>query len=318
MLRHYLKLAFRQISGNKTFSLINFAGLSIGFTLFMLIFLWAKDEFSYDKFHDDHQRIYRISWHAKYGANEWNVPAIPVPVGPTLEEQYPEVAFSTQVISGGMTLEKDDSYVREQHGAFVDENFHEVFTVEFLSGHSTTALEDPSSIVLTSEMAKRYFPDESPMGKELLNNQGTIFKVTGIVKPWPDQSHFKFDYLIPLHSLEYVRNRQNSWGFSTVWTYVKLSPGSDVTALSTQFEEYVDSEILEDDFDRENNFVNFPFQKISDIHLRSDLQDDVAGNGSITYVYLFSLLAVFILLLACINFINLSTARSLFGPGKLG
>ncbi len=318
MLKYYFKLAVRQLIRHKSFSLINLAGLSIGLTIAMLIILWARDELNYDKFHDDYDRIYRISWHAKYGANEWNIPIIPVPVGPTLQEQFPAVEYSTHLFDGGMTFQHGANYIRENKGAFVDENFFRVFTVRFIHGNPNTALDDPMGIVLTREMAERYFPHADPMGQAMINNYEEVYQVTGIVESWPEQSHLEFDYLIPIHSLQHINDRRNAWGSATVRTYFKNTKNTDITDLSRRFDEYVQSEIVEADFDGENNFVHFPFQKLTDIHLKSKLEMDVPNNGDITYIYLFGIIAIFILLLACINFTNLSTARSVIRAKEVG
>lgn len=318
MINNYFKLALRQLVRHKSFSFINLAGLSIGLAIAMLIILWAKDELSYDQFHEDSEHIYRVSWHAKYGANEWNIPIIPVPVGPTLQDQFPEVINSTHFLAEGMTFQNGSNYIREDKGAYVDENLFRVFTVHFIKGNPNTALDDPSSIVLTREMANRYFPNADPMGQTMINNYEEVYQVTGIVETWPNQSHLTFDYLIPIHSLNYVTGRQNAWGSATVMTYFKTTKNTDIIDLSSRFDEYVQSEIVEADFDGENNFVHFPFQKLTDIHLKSDLEMDVSGNSDITYIYLFGIIAIFILLLACINFTNLSTARSVIRAKEVG
>ncbi len=318
MIRNYLKLAYRQMTKNLSFSVINLLGLTIGLTVSMLIFLWIKDELSYDRFHDGEDRIYRVSWHAKYGANEWNIPLIPVPVGPTLEEQYPEVEYATQVFKGGMTFQNGSNYIREKNGAFVDENFFRIFTVQFIQGDPNTALDEPNSIIINREMAERYFPNANALGSTLINNQDESFNITGIVESWPDQSHLDFDYLMPIHSVQHVTNRQTAWGAATVLTYFRIAENKDIAALSSRFDAYVQSEILGDNFDHENNFNHFPFHRLTDIHLRSNLQMDSSSNGDITYIYLFGLIAILILGLACINFTNLSTAKALVRAREVG
>ena len=165
MIINYLKLSFRQLLKQRSFTLINLAGLSVGLIVAILIFLWIRDELQFDQFHDDANRIYRLSWHAKYGANEWNIPIIPVPVGPTLEQEFPEVEYATQWLSTETTFQKGNEYIREVQGAFVDNNFFKIFTTNFTQGHLDQALENPNSIVISRSMASRYFPQMDATGQ---------------------------------------------------------------------------------------------------------------------------------------------------------
>ncbi|MDX1939042.1 MAG: ABC transporter permease [Saprospiraceae bacterium] len=318
MWKNYIKIAFRNMAKHRGYTVINIAGLAIGVTVCFLLSLWVKDELSYDRFHSNAEHIYRALWKARFGDNEWNIPLVPVPIAPTLEKEFPEVETTTQFIYGGSTFKKGTEFVREQNIAFADNRFFDVFTVQFISGDPKTALEEPDAIVLTQESAEKYFPDQNAIGKTIERNDGVLFKVTGIVKDFPAQSHFHFGFLLPLKTLSIVEQRKDQWGSATVYTYLKLRPGSDANALNEKFQAYVDKNIVDEAFRTGSNYTSFPLQSLLDIHLKSNLETELETNGNLSYIYLFGIIGFIILLLACINFVNLATARSMTRAREVG
>jgi putative ABC transport system permease protein len=318
MFKNHLKIAFRNMLKHKGHAFINVVGLSVGIAVCFLIFLWVQDELGYDRFHAKADRIYRALWEARFGDNEWKIPLVGVPVAETLEKEFPEVEAAVRLYAGGMTLRHGDDYVREQNFIFTEESFFEVFTVDFISGSPESALRDPEAVVLAAETAQRYFPDRNPLGQTLVRNDGKLLHVTGIVKSFPPQSHFHFDFLAPLKSLPFIEQRRTHWGSATVYTYLLLRPDESAAALQAKFQAYVDEKVAGEEISRSGNYTRFPLQPLLDIHLRSHLGYELAANGNVVYVYLFSVIAAFILLLACINFVNLATARSLQRGREVG
>mgnify|MGYP002397554592 CR=1 FL=1 len=302
----------------KGYTLINVSGLALGLAACLLIFVWVNDELSYDKFHTNADRTYRALWKARFGDNEWNIPAVPVPLAPTLGREFPEVEHTTQFVGGGLTFKKADEYLREQKGAFVDSGFFQVFTVPFVQGNPQTALSKPNAVVLTTDMAQRYFGNQNPLGQTMTRNDGSMYEVTGIVQGFPAQSHIQFDFLTSLSSLSVVQERKDHWSSAAVLTYFTLKAGTDADALQKKLQAYVDKHVVDETYRQGENYTSFPFQRLTDIHLGPRLEMDVSKGGSMAQVRLFGVIACFILALACINFINLTTARSMTRAREVG
>lgn len=318
MIRNYFKVALRNMRRHKVYTLINSIGLTIGIAVSLLILMWIRDELSYDRFHAHSDRIYRALWEARFGDNEWKIPLSPVPIAETLKREYPEVAATTQIYPGGFTLEKGAENIREQNVLFVDEFFSDIFSLNFIAGDPKTALAAPDAVVLTASTADRYFGEEDPIGKTLSQSGDKLWRVTAVVEDFPRQSHMQFDFLAPLQSLPHIERRKNDWGSAAVYNYFLLKPGSSAEELQAKFQAYADENIAGEAFRQGNNYTSFPFQSLKEIHLRSNLEYELGNNGNITYVYIFGLVAAMILLLACINFINLATARSITRAREVG
>jgi putative ABC transport system permease protein len=318
MFKNYLITTFRQLWKHQGNTAINILGLAVGIAVCLLIALWVRDELQYDRFHAKADRIYRVYWNGKFGDNEWNIGVGPVPIRRTLEEKFPEVEYATQFFQSGITLQKGTEFVREPELLYVDEHFDKVFSVDVLAGDLSAVLREPNTIALSEKAAQKYFGDQNPLGQTLLKNDGTPLKVNAVVKNFPQQSHFQFQFLASLQQQQFYKERRDLWGFASVYNYFSLKPGTDVAALSRKFQTYVNQYALEVDFKTKGNFSRFPFQSLLSIHLDSNIDAELSVNGKRAYLYIFSIVAVFILILACINFINLSTARSITRAKEVG
>ncbi len=318
MFKNHFKIALRSLARHKGYSFINILGLTIGIAACFFILLWVQDERSYDRFHEKSDRIYRVLWEARFGDNEWKLPLVPVPVAETLEREFPEVERAARLYKGGMTLRLGEAFVREQNFLFTEPAFFEVFTTTFLAGDAETALTAPNSIVLTESAAQRYFPNRDPIGQTIEQNDGRILQVTGVIRDFPTQSHFHFEFMASLENLRRFTGRRGQWGSASVYTYLALRPGEDISTLQQKLQTYVDENVSGSNFGETGNFSRFPMQALMDIHLRSHLQYELSANGNIVYVWLFAVIAFFILLLACINFVNLSTAQSMKRSREVG
>ena len=218
----------------------------------------------------------------------------------------------------GLTLRFEDSDFRENRVFFADESFFRVFTVAFISGDLDAALRDPDAVVLTEPTARRYFRDRDPVGRTLLTGDGRLLRVTGVVKPFPESSHFHFDMLGSLRSLPIIQQRETNWGSGTVYTYLVLRPGEEPAGLTAKLQAYIDANVAAGDSRATGDYWRYELQPLRDIHLRSHLPYELEANGATEYVYLFSVVAFLILLLACVNYVNLATARSMARAREVG
>jgi putative ABC transport system permease protein len=311
MLKNYIKIAFRNLWRQKGYTFINIAGLASGIAICFVIFLWTQDELHYEQFHEHSERIYRSLWEAKFGDNEWVIPAVPVPVGTTLRG-FPEVDQVTNlVVNSTRVVRTGDEFIRQSDVIFAEPNVFDVFTFRFLSGNPETALMEPNSVVLTDETAQRFFGGKNALGQSLELNNGDLLTVTAVVEQWPDQSHIKFTMIQPLSTVPWVQQRSEQWGSASVRTYFTMYDPAQITALQEKLDTYVEENVNTGGLmSAPGNYNRYPSQALSDIHLYSRSQFGMDAGGDIRYVYLFSVIGIFILLLACINFINLTTARS--------
>ncbi len=310
MFKNHITVAIRTLLRHKVYSFVNISGLAVGIACCMLIMLFVQDELSYDQFHKNADQIYRVLWNARYGDNEWTIPYVEVPISETLKERFPEVAHSTRLRRESQTIRRESNYVIEKNFYYAESSFFDVFTVPFIAGDPTTALNAPNAVILTEQSAQRYFPNLDPMGQTLELNDGTSLQVTGVVKEFPPQSHFHFDFLAPIKTLPIIERRKSAWGSATVYTYLMLKDGASASELQTKFTAYVREHILSKMPPMPGYHTNYLIQPLTDIHLHSNLRYEITANSNIMHVYIFSLIAIFVLLLACINFVNLSTARS--------
>ncbi len=300
------------------YTVINIAGLALGIAVCFLILLWVQDELSYDRFHENSDRIYRTIWDGKFGDNEWSIPLGPVPVGETLRTYFPEVESVTQLMRGSRTIRRGDEYIIENNFLFVDEHFFDVFTVTFISGSRVTALGNPDAVILTENSARRYFGDENAIGRTIELSDGSMLQVTGVVESFPSQSHIQFDFLGNINSLQHYRQRMEWWQAATAFTYFTLYDGISWTAFQSKLNERVRGIYYPEEIFETGAYFGFTLQPFTDIHLGQKYEYDFPVSGNRTYVYLFTVIGIFILLLACVNYINLTTARSMKRAREVG
>jgi len=309
MLRNYLKIAFRNLLRHKAFSFINIAGLAIGMACSILILVWVQHELSYDKFHSNADHMYRIT--ANLSELDVHAAVSSAPLAEASQNVIPEIK-STLRISGYNTdlLQVDDRMFEEKRILYADSNFLQFFSFRLVQGDPETALRQPEGILITQAMAKKYFGDESAVGKMIRKNHKDDFTVTGVLADIPDNSHLQFDFVQPMSFLARTSSdlKDNVWDNFNYYTYVLLDPNfiPSKDALAS-----LESKITEVYRSHEPQLkVDFSLQPLVDIHLRSHLFADLKGHGNIQYVYIFIIVALFILTVACINFMNLATARS--------
>ena len=320
MLKNYLKVVFRNLMRNKIFSFINILGLAIGMMCTILILLWVRNELSYDMFNKNADRIYRTVLSGRINNKDFNTALSPAPMGVTLKRDCPEVEAYTRIGDVGYTpvIRYGEKVFREKHFILVDSSFFKVFTTEFVKGNPATALTQPNTVVLTESTAHKYFGNENPIGKVLNADKNYNYVVTGVIKDFPIESHFHFDFLGSLSTVE--ESRSTSWLNCSFYTYLLLKEGTDPAEfqkkLNVEMRKFVEPQVKAnsgisfEQFEAAGNRYGYLLQPLNSIHLYSHMESEIEPNGNITYVYIFSAIALVILLIACINFINLSTSRS--------
>jgi putative ABC transport system permease protein len=320
MIKNYLKIAWRNLVKNKLFSAINIFGLALGITSCLLIILYVVDEMSFDNFHEKGDRIYRLNNDIVYGGKDMRMAQTPDILAPTLKKDYPQVENYTRFYNAGAYLVKKPNvanFIREENILFADSTVFEVFTFPLVAGNPTTALNEPTVIVISESAAKRHFGAENPIGKTLNLDNRKDYKITGVMKDIPKNSQIKADFFISMKSLDY------DWGnflSNNHWSYILLKEGTDPKSFDAKFEQviakYVDTQIKKilgssiAELKKSGSTFKFWMMPMEDIHLKSSQSQELSTNGNIQYVYIFSIIALFVLLIACINFMNLSTARA--------
>jgi len=305
------------------FTMLNIVGLSIGLAGFILITAYVVDELSYDRFHDNADRIVRANAHIHIGESKLDMALTSDMMGPALDEEYPEVESFARLFTatGAKLMKKGDRWVNEAKVAHADSSFFHVFSYSALHGELAHALDAPNSVVITSSAAKRYFNTVDVVGKTLITNDAgnTPYQVTAVIQDMPKNSHFNYDFLFSMENASY-----GDWGgvlSHNFTTYLLLKSAADRHVLQDHLEHYVQKYCLPaaqqfmdlssmDEFRSQGNVFYYDLTPLTDIHLRSNLMGELSANGNIQYVYIFGAISVFILLLACVNFVNLSTARS--------
>jgi len=306
VLKNYLKVAIRNIIRHKGYSIINIAGLAVGMACFIMISLWVLDEKSYDNFHENADDIYRVVEEQRVSAdNTLRVSVTPGPLGQALIDDFPEIENFCRLkyFPINILFQINDNNYNENTVEFADQSVFDMFTFQFIKGEPETALTDKYSLVMTERMAKKYFGDDDPIGQIVIVNNDWNLKVTGIIEEVPHNSHLKFDFLIPFEILADVGLDLNQWGNNSFHTYVQLEENANYDAINTKITSYIKKHDPE-------TYTYLSLQPLSKIHLHSDYIADVPGHGNITYVYIFSAIAIFVLIIACINYMNLATARA--------
>ncbi|MGH7600820.1 MAG: ABC transporter permease [bacterium] len=322
MLKNYLLIALRTILKHKAFSAINLFGLAVGIACFIVILLYVQDELAYDGFHADADRVYRV---VKDFVNDdgSKVPDATTPPGlaPALVREIPEVETAARIFpSWGYKplLTYGEKSFYEERFARVDTTFFEIFSFPFVYGEAKSAFTQPSSIVLAASLAKKYFGDEDPMGKTIIFDQRHSLQVTGIMKDMPPQSHFKFDFLLPMRSMrpnaeDYMR-MDNTWGWYNFYTYIKIKPNTTIVAIESKIQAIFKSNQPEND----NVIYAQPLAGLNGIHLASHLKWELEPNSDRLYIYVFLTIALFVIFIAGINYVNLTTAKSALRAREVG
>ncbi|MEK7729702.1 MAG: ABC transporter permease [candidate division KSB1 bacterium] len=309
MFKNYLKIAARNLFKHKAHASINIAGLALGMASCILILLYVQDELSYDRFHHDADRLFRVAMTIDTRGVPTQFAPTMGPLAQALAGDYPEITDVAQVLPAGALLvsaspEKTDY---EERGYMVDASFFKIFSFPLAYGDPTTAFAQPNAVLLTEEKAAKYFGKASAVGQRLEIN-GRPHIVSGVLKNLPHNSHFKPEFIAALSALREQRFMQN-WHANMLHTYIKIAEGASVPALAAKISKVADRYVGETI--RGNNQVyTFFLQPLTAIHLHSHLRYELEANGNITYVYVFAVVAALILLVACINFMNLATARS--------
>ncbi|MCC7378301.1 MAG: ABC transporter permease, partial [Chitinophagaceae bacterium] len=323
MIKNYFKIALRNLWKNKGYSAINIFGLAVGLASCLLITLYVTDELSYDRYNKKADRIYRINSDIRFGGADLHITETSDMMGELLKKDYPQVEEYTRIYNneGDKLIKKGDEFIDEPRIAYVDSTFFDVFTLPAIEGNPHKALFEPNTVVLTQTAALKYFNDVHAIGKilEIKNDATTIpFKVTAVIKDVPKESHFNFEVFLSMKNANYQWGQLTSHNFHT---YLLLKPGTDYKAFEKYFDQFTDKYVLPyaqqfikinsmDEFRKAGNKLEYSLIPLTDIHLKSNFNFEITPSGNIQYVYIFSVVAIFILILACINFMNLSTARS--------
>lgn len=304
MLRNYLKIAIRQLLKNKAFSVINISGLAIGMAAVMLILIWVKNEVTYDTFHEKKDQIWQL-----WNKGEWSGslkcwPNTPKIAAKVLRSDFPEIEKVSRFNWAITTLLRWNDKKINARGNCVDPEFLDIFSFPLVKGNTTTAFKDLHSIVITERLAKKIFGDEDPIGKVLRRENEADFTVTGVLKDLPPNTRFSFDYLLPWSYLISQEGDEDQWGNNSVMTYALLRPDANMASVQARVA------LLRKKYQKNYDGIDLFLYPLKRWHLYSQFENGVESGGRIVLVRLFLVISGFILLIACINFMNLSTARS--------
>jgi putative ABC transport system permease protein len=321
MFKNYLKIAFRNLLKHKAFSFINISGVAIGLACFLLLAIYVKDELSYDRYHVNADRIYRLSrtFLSKDGTVSLRLGHAAPPFGPLIKQDFPEVEQVVRLIETGALVRYGENVFSEENMFAAEPNVFKVFSFDVLSGSPDKALENPFSIMFSRPMAEKYFGKENPVGKTVRLDNQFDYLVTGVFEPLPDQSHFHPNFLVSFSTLNDPRvygaeGLRSNWGNNSFSTFLLLPQNYDAQKLVKAFPAFQDRRVGP----KTSEYSVLDLMKLTDIHLYSHLDSEIEANGDIQYVYLFSAVAIFILIIACINYMNLATAQSATRAKEVG
>jgi putative ABC transport system permease protein len=329
MIRNYLKTAFRNLTKHKAFTAINILGLSIGLATCLSIILYVVDELSYDRYNANAERIFRVNLIVKFGGTDQSYAGMPAPAARDIKSAFPEVENTTRLAMAslwrpeGFHVKKGDQTIQEDNIAWADPSLFSLFTLPMTEGNANTALVDPHSVVITESTARKYFGrTTNVVGQPLVFDDTITNIITGVIKDIPKQSHFNFDIFLAMSSLP--SSKDLYWGGGGINTYLLLRPGANYKSLEPRISKMAmqKTEGLYDGgveaFEKSGNRIRADLSPLTSIHLHSNRQQETGRNGSSQYVFIFSAIAILILLIACVNFMNLSTARSVNRAREVG
>ena len=319
MFKNYFKIAFRSLLKNKGFSAINIFGLAIGIATCLLITLYVLDELSYDKYNKQADRIYRVDNEIKFNGNYINLAQAPALMGSTMVREIPQVEQYTRLRwYGSFLVKKGTENIQEGMVGYADSSLFDVFTLPLIAGNAKTALKENHSLVITETIAKKYFNRTDVVGNTMLINDTGNYKITAVIKDIPKQSHFHFDFFVPM--MESYGSHNDDWLSENWSTYILLKKNADVKKVTAQLNPLIDRHVAPQlqsavkislaDFNKGGGYIRASLTPLTAIHLHSNKTAELDANGNAEYVYIFSAIALLILLIACVNFMNLSTARS--------
>lgn len=321
MLKNILKIALRSFWKTKSISLINVLGLSLGISICLIIALFVSNELNYDRHIPNAARIYRVNSDIVFGGAEMKMTYAPAPMAAALTEEIPEVEAAVHFRNqGSFLIKRFDENIKENKIIFVGKDFLKVFDIPLLQGNKEGALDEPNTMLISQTMADKLFKGEDPVGQSLILDNINDYKITGVYEDIPENTHFDFHVLLAAEGLAEAKSPQ--WLGNNFQTYILVNPGADISEMEQKIAALTEKHLtpvlkqaMGEDFTLEmfkasGNKVEYTLQPMLDIHLHSDLMGEFKANFSITYIYLFVAIAVFILLIACINFMNLATAKS--------
>jgi putative ABC transport system permease protein len=326
MYKNYFKIAFRSLLKNKVYSFVNILGLAMGFACCTLIALFIKDEWGYDRYHAQADNIYRVTrdFLSKDGSVSLHLGHVAPPFAPLIKNDFPDVKYAVRVLETGslFAIQENGRQVKafnEEKVNFAEAEVFKVFDIPLLSGKVETSLNEPFTMLLSDRMAEKYFDKQDPIGKILRTNNQYDVRITGVFKSFPKQSHWHPDFLVSFKTLEDStlygkRNLETNWGNNAFATYLLVNEDFSKERTEALFPKFLDKHMgataTANGNPMPSTYTYLYLQKLTDIHLHSHLDSEVEANGDIKFIYLFSAIGLFILLIACINFMNLSTARA--------
>ncbi len=327
MIKNYLKVAIRNLFRNKFYSILNISGLAIGIACCLLIVLFVTDELSYDKHYDNSENTYRLTMAGALNGSAFDLAVVGDVVGKTMVEDFPEVIdFVRFRQNGSPFIRTGENIFKEEKFVWADHSVIDIFDLDIVMGDVNAALTAPKSLILSETAAKKYFGNADPIGQQVEFRSDKDYSVTAVYKDIPSNTHFDFDVIGSIETIDEAK--QNIWMSMNFQTYIVLTPDADIEKMASLFpamlEKYIGPEVKRfmnmewEQMEQSGSSLAFGLQPVADIHLKSDLQGELDANGDMSYVYIFSAIAFFILLIACINFMNLATARSAHRAKEVG
>ncbi len=320
MVKHYLKITFRHFRKHLLISLLNVSGLAIGIACFVLIMLFVNHELNYDRFNEHFDDIYRIAVDAKIGNTVIRQTGTPAPMPAAMYEEYPEVKAITRVSNQETTIKIGDQFYNEEKAALVDSSFTDIFSLHFIEGGSGKLLNEPGQVLLNETTTRKYFGEKEALGQVIYVLDTVPLTVIGVYSDFPAQAHFHFSMLVSLVSAEGLYNN-SGWFANNFATYLRLEQGYPEEKLEAKLPDFVDKYLFQGKYEEnsdEENYWHLSLQPLRTIHLGSDLNGEFEANGNLAYIRIFTIVAFLVLIVACINFMNLTTASSSIRAREVG